>query len=217
MFFRELLLGRFLRGSRNRSFGILSVVGVPIFSLIAFNATDANVFFNKKDIKDLGVDLNHPESNFKGEIVIYQAKDGKTSLEVKLKEETVWLNINQMTELFDRDKSVISRHIRNVFKEGELEEQATVANFATVQTEGGRTVERNIEYYNLDVIISVGYRVKSQRGTQFRIWATQVLKNHILKGYTLNEKRLREQNTRLIELQKTIELRPHYQGDRESD
>ena len=142
----------------------------------------------------------------KGEIIIYQTKDGKAALEVKLQQETVWLSLNQMAELFDRDKSVISRHIRNVFKEGELAEQATVAKFATVQTEGGRTVERNIEYYNLDAIISVGYRVKSQRGTQFRIWATQVLKDHLSKGYSINEKRLREQNARLTELHDTVNL-----------
>jgi len=111
-----------------------------------------------------------------------------------------------MTELFHRDKSVISRHIRNIFKEDELEKRSTVANFATVQTEGSRSVERSIEFYNLDVIISVGYRVNSKRGTQFRIWATQVLKDHLIKGYSINEKRLREQNIRLAELQKTVNL-----------
>ena len=153
----------------------------------------------------------------KGEIVIYMTKGGKTTLEVKLQQETVWLNLNQMTELFKRDKSVISRHIRNVFKEGELEEKSTVANYATVQTEGLRSVERNIEFYNLDVIISVGYRVKSQWGTQFRIWATQVLKDHILKGYTLNEKRLREQNKRLAELQETVNLMGRVIHGRELD
>jgi hypothetical protein len=127
----------------------------------------------------------------KGEIVLYKTRDGKTTFEVKLQKDTVWLNLNQMSILFDRDKSVVSRHIQNVYKEGQLEDTATVAKFATVQDEGGRTIERNLEYYNLDVIISVGYRIKSQRGTQFRIWATQVLKDHILKGYTINEKRLR--------------------------
>jgi prophage maintenance system killer protein len=142
----------------------------------------------------------------KGKIVIYQAKGGKTTLEVKLQQETVWLNLNQMTELFNRDKSVISRHIRNIFKEDELEKRSTVANFATVQTEGSRSVERSIEFYNLDVIISVGYRVKSKRGTQFRIWASQVLKDHLIKGYSINEKRLREQNIRLAELQQTVDL-----------
>ena len=107
----------------------------------------------------------------KGEVVIYQTEDGLSKLEVNLQNETVWLTIDQMAELFQRDKSTISRHINKIFKEGELVREATVAFFATVQNEGGRQVERNLEYFNLDVIISVGYRVKSQRGTQFRIWA----------------------------------------------
>ncbi|MBO7419528.1 MAG: virulence RhuM family protein, partial [Spirochaetaceae bacterium] len=104
----------------------------------------------------------------KGEIVIYQIEDGTTKLSVNLQDETVWLSLEQMAELFQRDKSTISRHIKNVFEEGELQQASTVANFATVQKEGEREVERNIDYYNLDVIISVGYRVKSLRGTQFR-------------------------------------------------
>ena len=140
-----------------------------------------------------------------GEIVIYLTKDGQTKLDVRLEKDTVWLSLNQITLLFERHKSVVSRHIRNAYREGELIESATVANFATVQMEGGRAVERAIESYNLDVIISVGYRVKST-GTQFRIWAAQVLKNHIIKGYTVNEKRLREENARLKELQKTVDL-----------
>jgi prophage maintenance system killer protein len=142
----------------------------------------------------------------RGEIVIYQTKGGETALEVKLEQETVWLNLNQMADLFERDKSVISRHIHNIYQEGELNLGSTVAKFATVQQEGARAVERGVDFYNLDVIISVGYRVKSQRGTQFRIWASQVLKDHILKGYSINEKRLREQNARLLELQKTVSL-----------
>ncbi len=142
----------------------------------------------------------------RGEIVIYQTKGGNTALEVKLEKETVWLNLNQMADLFERDKSVISRHIRNIYEETELAPNSTVAKYATVQKEGERFIEREIDFYNLDVIISVGYRVKSQRGTQFRIWATQVLKDHILKGYSINEKRLQEQNTRLLELQKTVSL-----------
>jgi hypothetical protein len=142
----------------------------------------------------------------RGEIMLYKAEDGNTKLEVRLEQETVWLNLNQITILFDRDKSVVSKHIKNIYKEEELKEEATVAKFATVQNEGGRRVERSIEFYNLDVIISVGYRVKSLRGTQFRIWATRVLKNHIIKGYTINEKRLKEQNERLLELQQTVDL-----------
>ena len=121
----------------------------------------------------------------RGNIVIYKAKGGKTALEVKLQQETVWLNLNQMTELFTRDKSLISRHIRNIFKEGELSARSVVANFATTAADGK---SYQVDYYNLDVIISVGYRVKSQRGTQFRIWATQVLKDYLVKGYSINEK-----------------------------
>ena len=97
-----------------------------------------------------------------------------------------------MSSLFQRDKSTISRHIKNIYKEGELVREATVANFATVQNEGNRQVERNIEYYNLDVIISVGYRVKSKRGVQFRIWATNLIKEYLKKGFVLDDKRLKE-------------------------
>ena len=127
----------------------------------------------------------------KGEVIIYQTEDGLSKLEVNLKNETVWLSIDQMAELFQRDKSTISRHIKNVFEEGELVREATVAFFATVQDEGGRPVERRIEYFNLDVIISVGYRVKSQRGTQFRIWANSVLKEYIIKGFAMDDERLK--------------------------
>ena len=105
-------------------------------------------------------------------IIIFETEDRKISVDVRFGEESAWLNLDQMAELFERDKSTISRHIKNVFEEGELELSATVAKYATVQMEGTRQVERLIEYYNLDVIISVGYRVKSLRGTQFRIWAT---------------------------------------------
>jgi hypothetical protein len=120
------------------------------------------------------------------ELVKYTA-EGLENFQVLVNEDTVWLTQAQMVTLFQRDKSVISRHIRNVFKEGELQLAATVANFATVQNESGREVVRNVEYYNLDVVISVGYRVKSQRGTQFRIWATSVLREHLLKGYTVKQ------------------------------
>ena len=107
-------------------------------------------------------------SEYKGELIIYQTEDGLTKIDVRMDDDTVWLSLDQMAELFQRDKSTISRHIKNVFQEGELSEDATVANFATVQSEGDRQVSRNITYFNLDVIISVGYRVKSLRGTQFR-------------------------------------------------
>ena len=121
----------------------------------------------------------------RGEIVLYQTADGKTSIDVKLENETVWLSKEQMAVLFERDRTVISRHIKNIFEEGELDEKATCAKNAQVQIEGGRTVTRTFEFYNLDVIISVGYRVKSMRGTQFRIWANSVLKDYLIKGYAV--------------------------------
>ena len=127
----------------------------------------------------------------RGEIIIYQTEDGLTKINVNLQNETVCLSLDQMAELFQRDKSTISRHIKNIFIEGELVRESTVANFATVQNEGDRQVERNIEYYNLDVIISVGYRVKSFRGTQFRIWANSVLKEYIIKGFAMDDERLK--------------------------
>ena len=123
----------------------------------------------------------------KGEILLYQTPDGESRIEVRLEGETVWLNQEQMAELFQRNKSTISRHINNAFEEGELTPEATVAFFATVQTEGNRQVERDIAFYNLDMIISVGYRVHSYRGVQFRMWATRVLKEYIVKGFVLND------------------------------
>ena len=129
-----------------------------------------------------------------GEVVLYRAPDGTVSLDVRLERETIWLSLNQMAALFGRDKSVISRHLNSVFREMELDRNATVALLATVQVEGDRSVTRQIEHFNLDAIISVGYRVNSKRGTQFRIWATRVLGEHILRGYTVNERRLRELN-----------------------
>ena len=126
------------------------------------------------------------------EILIYQSEDGQTKIDVKVDDETVWLSLNQIAELFQRDKSVIAKHIKNVFDENELiRDNSTVANFATVQTEGKRSIQRQVEYFNLDVIISVGYRVKSQRGTQFRIWATKRLKEFLIKGFTLDDERLK--------------------------
>jgi hypothetical protein len=131
----------------------------------------------------------------KNEIILYRPDELAEHIEVRLDNETVWLNRNQIATLFGRDVKTIGKHINNVFSEGELDEKATVANFATVQNEGGRKVERQIEYYNLDVIISVGYRVKSKQGTQFRIWATNVLKDYLLKGYVLNQRINRIENT----------------------
>lgn len=138
------------------------------------------------------------------EIVLYTAKDGHIALDVNLANETVWLTMSQMVQLFGRDKSVISRHLNNIFKTNELEKNATVAKFATVQKEGSREVKRDVEYYNLDAIISVGYRVNSKEGVQFRKWASNVLKEHLIRGYTTNDKRLSQQG--LHELQQTIEL-----------
>ena len=123
----------------------------------------------------------------RGEILLYQTPEGESRIEVRLQGETVWLNLEQMAELFQRNKSTISRHIKNVFEEGELDAEATVAFFATVQMEGERKVEREIAYYNLDMIISVGYRVHSYRGVQFRMWATKVLKDYIVKGFAMND------------------------------
>lgn len=131
------------------------------------------------------------QPNPNNEIILYQTDDKETKIEVLLQGETAWLSLNQMAELFQRDKSVISKHIKNVFEEGELKEDATVAKFATVQSEGKREVSREIEFFNLDVIISVGYRVKSQRGTQFRIWATQRLREYLVKGFTMDDERLK--------------------------
>lgn len=127
-----------------------------------------------------------------GEILFYQAEDGTMRIDVRLQDETLWLTQMQMTELFQKDKRTISDHIANVYEEGELARESTVRNFRTVQKEGSREVSREVSYYNLDVIISVGYRVKSHRGTQFRIWATQQLKEYIIKGFVLDDIRLKQ-------------------------
>ena len=126
-----------------------------------------------------------------GQIILFQTHGGNTKIEVRLANETVWLTADQMAELFQRNKSTISRHIKNIYESSELEQNRTVAFFATVQNEGQRKVERNIAYYNLDMIISVGYRVNSHRGVQFRQWATQVLKEYMIKGFVLNDELLK--------------------------
>jgi len=148
------------------------------------------------------------KDNFpKGEIVIYKTKDGKAKLEVNLREETVWLTQKQIADLFDVNVPAASKHIKNIFKDKELEYGATVSKMEIVQKEGNRMIQRMTEFYNLDMIISIGYRVNSQRATQFRIWATKVLKDHLLKGFTVNEKRLKEQKiSKLQELEKAIAL-----------
>lgn len=126
------------------------------------------------------------------DIIIYKTEDGLTQVDVTFNGDTVWLSLEQMSKLFQRDKSTISRHIKNIFDENELVKESTVAKFATVQTEGDRQVERNIEFYNLDMIISVGYRVHSQRGVQFRIWASGILKEYMKKGFAMDDKRLKQ-------------------------
>ena len=127
-------------------------------------------------------------NDYKGEIIIYQTEDGLSKIDVKVENETVWLSLDQLADLFQRDKSTISRHIRNVFSDGELSKDSVVANFATTASDG-KTYQ--VDYYSLDVIISVGYRVKSLRGTQFRIWATSVLKEYMLKGFAMDDDRLK--------------------------
>lgn len=132
--------------------------------------------------------INNSQSDTENEIILYQP-DSTLSLDVRVENETVWLNRNQIALLFDRDVKTIGKHINNALKE-ELDGISTIANFATVQIEGNRRVTRNIEYYNLDVILSVGYRVKSKRGIQFRQWANKVLKEYLLKGYSVNQRLL---------------------------
>lgn len=128
----------------------------------------------------------------KGEILFYQTEDGSTRIDVCLQDETLWLTQMQMAELFQKDKRTISEHIANVYEEGELPKEVTVRNFRSVQKEGNREVERDLASYNLDVVISIGYRVKSHRGTQFRIWATQRLKEYLIKGFALDDERLKK-------------------------
>lgn len=155
--------------------------------------------------------------NIDNKIVIYQTDDGNTQIDVRLENDTVWLTQSQMVELFQTTKQNVSLHVNNVYKEGELEEKSTVKEYLTVQTEGKRSVGRMVKYYNLDVIISVGYRVKSQRGTQFRIWANRVLKEYIVKGYAVNERIHKEQIGELRQLVgmlgRTIQNQPLLSND----
>ena len=132
--------------------------------------------------------MNRPDDSPKNSILIYTTEDGLTKIDTTFDGDTVWLSIDQMAELFQRDKSTISRHIKNIFAEGELERDSVVAKFATTASDG-KTYQ--VDYYNLDVIISVGYRVKSRRGTQFRIWAMEILKEYMKKGFALDDDRLK--------------------------
>lgn len=139
----------------------------------------------------------------RGEIILYKARQGP-QVEVRLEHETIWLSLNQTAVLFGVQKAAISKHIKNIFTSEELEKAATVSKMETVQHEGGRNISRIIDYYNLDIIISVGYRVNSRQATQFRIWATRVLREHITQGFTLNEKRLLEAKEKFAQLKETI-------------
>jgi hypothetical protein len=143
----------------------------------------------------------------RGEVVLYQAPNGAVRLDVRLEQDTLWLTQKQMALLFDKDADTIGLHLRNIFDEGELEESATTEESSVVQIEGNRRVRRKLRIYNLDAIISIGYRINSKRGTQFRIWATKVLKDHILKGYTVNQKRLKELNQAIRLIADTAERR----------
>lgn len=140
------------------------------------------------------------------QIIIYQTPDGHTAIDVKLTEDTIWLNQYQLADLFDTDRTSIVKHIKNIYSSAELSEEATCAKFAQVQDEGSRKIKREVIHYNLDLCISVGYRVNSKRGTQFRLWANKVLKEYLIKGYAINEQRLREQNEQFNSLKQTVNL-----------
>ena len=140
------------------------------------------------------------------EIKIYQSEDGKAEIQVKLDNETVWLSQKQMSELFDKDSDTIGLHIRKIYESGELQEFATTEEYSVVQLEGKRKIRRKLKFYNLDAIISVGYRVNSKRGILFRVWANQILKDYLIKGYALNETRLAKQSQKFKELQESIKI-----------
>ncbi|MEJ7767270.1 MAG: virulence protein RhuM/Fic/DOC family protein [Chitinophagaceae bacterium] len=141
-----------------------------------------------------------------GEIVIYQSESGKLEIDVELKDDSLWLSQRLIAEVFEKDSDTIGLHLKNIYSEGELAENTTTAFFSVVQQEGKRKVNRKIKYYNLDAVLSVGYRVSSKKGTQFRIWANQVLKEYLNKGYSVNEKKLREQSRQLDHLKQTVKL-----------
>lgn len=144
--------------------------------------------------------------NEKNRMVIFQSADGSIQIDVKMEQETVWLSQQQMAELFGVDRTVVVKHIRNIFKDEELKESSTCAIFAQVRNEGRRVVSREIPFYNLDMIISVGYRVNSKNATQFRIWATKVLKDYMIQGYAINEKRIKEVQTKYDELKDVVKV-----------
>ena len=139
-------------------------------------------------------------------IQIYRLDNGATEIDVKLDQDTIWLSQKQIAELFDKDSDTIGLHLKKIYSTGELEEFSTTEDYSVVQKEGTRNVRRKIKHYNLDAIISVGYRVNSIRGTQFRIWANKILKEYLIQGYSINERALKRQNEQLSELQKTIKI-----------
>lgn len=139
-------------------------------------------------------------------IIIYKTKDGKTEIDVNMQNETLWLNVDKIALLFDKDRTTIQRHIKHIFAEKELEEKATCAFFAQVQKEGKREVTRNIPHYNLDIILAVGYRTTSKIATEFRKWATKVLHQYLIDGYVINENKLKKQNEKIVLLQQTVDL-----------
>lgn len=142
----------------------------------------------------------------KSEIQIFTSKDGKTEIEVKLEDQTVWLNQYQLESLFETNRTSLNRHISNIYKSEELDEESTCAKITQVQKEGNREIKRNIKFYNLDIIIAVGYRVNSKRGTEFRIWANKIIKDYLVQGYSINEKRLSKENELLKDLQKSVKI-----------
>lgn len=144
--------------------------------------------------------------NEKNRMVIFQSADGSIQIDVKMEQETVWLSQQQMAELFGVDRTVVVKHIRNIFKDEELKESSTCAIFAQVRNEGRRVVSREIPFYNLDMIISVGYRVNSKNATQFRIWATKVIKDYMIQGYAINEKRIKEVQAKYDELKDIVKV-----------
>ncbi len=140
------------------------------------------------------------------DIKIYQTDDGQTEIQVKFENETVWLSQRQMAQLFEKDIDTIGLHLKNIYQSGELEEFVTAEESSVLQKEGNRQVKRKVKVYNLDAIISVGYRVNSKRGIQFRKWANKILKQYLLKGYVINNQRLKQQNEQLKELQDSVKM-----------
>ncbi len=151
------------------------------------------------------------------QVEIYQSDDGQTQVDVRFDENTVWLNQKQMAELFDKDSDTIGLHLKHIFQEGELHEKSTTEDFSVVRTEGSRTVRRTLKFYNLDAIISVGYRVNSKRGTQFRQWATQRLKDYLVQGYAINEKRLSQKQQEIQMLKGGIRILSRAIADKVDD